>query len=46
MDSAPDEVDLHGLYVHEAVERTEEAIQRAQVAGKDHLNVIVGKACC
>jgi len=42
-DSAPDEVDLHGLYVHEAVEQTEEAIQRAQLAGKDHLNVIVGK---
>ncbi|KAF8325154.1 uncharacterized protein EI90DRAFT_3073118 [Cantharellus anzutake] len=42
-DSAPDEIDLHGLYVHEAVERTEQAIQRARTEGKDHLNIIVGK---
>lgn len=44
-DSAPDEVDLHGLYVAEAIRRTEEAIQQAQAAGKDHLDLIVGKVC-
>jgi len=42
-DSAPDEVDLHGLHVAEAIERTEKAIQQAQSAGKDHLDIIVGK---
>ena len=42
-DSAPDEVDLHGLYVAEAIERTENAIQQAHSAGRDHLNIIVGK---
>lgn len=43
LDSAPDELDLHGLHVAEAIERTEKAIQLAQSAGKDHLNIIVGK---
>ncbi|KAF8320655.1 DUF1771-domain-containing protein, partial [Clavulina sp. PMI_390] len=42
-DSAVDEVDLHGLYVAEAVSRTEAAIQKAQSEGKNHLNIIVGK---
>ena len=36
-------MDLHGLFVAEAIEKTEKAIQRAQSAGKDHLNIIVGK---
>jgi len=42
-DSAPDEVDLHGLYVAEAIKKTELAITNAQNLGKDHLNLIVGK---
>lgn len=42
-DSAQDEVDLHGLFVAEAIEKTEQAIQTAQSQGKDHLNIIVGK---
>lgn len=42
-DSAADEVDLHGLYVAEAISRTEAAIQKAQSQGKDHLDIIVGK---
>ncbi|WVF65287.1 hypothetical protein IAT40_000011 [Kwoniella sp. CBS 6097] len=36
-------IDLHGLYVKEAIERTEAAITSAQRAGQDELRVIVGK---
>jgi len=42
-DSAPNEVDLHGLYVKEAIERTEQAIQTAQQRGDPNIHVIVGK---
>ncbi|KAF8757170.1 hypothetical protein RHS01_04003 [Rhizoctonia solani] len=33
LDSAPDELDLHGLYVKEAIERTEAAVEAAQSRG-------------
>ncbi|OCF32479.1 cytoplasmic protein [Kwoniella heveanensis BCC8398] len=36
-------IDLHGLYVKEAIERTEAAITSAQREGRDELRVIVGK---
>ncbi|KJA19964.1 hypothetical protein HYPSUDRAFT_167771 [Hypholoma sublateritium FD-334 SS-4] len=42
-DSAPDEIDLHGLYVKEAISRVEQAIQSANLAGETQLNLIVGK---
>ncbi|WVQ81194.1 hypothetical protein IAT38_003316 [Cryptococcus sp. DSM 104549] len=41
--SPPDTIDLHGLYVKEAIERTEAAISQAQRNGREELNVIVGK---
>jgi len=41
--SPPGTVDLHGLYVHEAIDRTESAIQAAQQNGQPSLRVIVGK---
>jgi DNA-nicking Smr family endonuclease len=44
-DSAADELDLHGLYVKEAIRRTDEAIVAAQSRGEGHINVIVGKVC-
>jgi DNA-nicking Smr family endonuclease len=34
---------LHGLYVKEAIERTEGAIALAQRSGQDELKVVVGK---
>ncbi|KAG8764543.1 hypothetical protein FS842_008519 [Serendipita sp. 407] len=42
-DSGPDEVDLHGLYVKEAISRTEQAIQAAQQRGDPSVRLIVGK---
>lgn len=42
-DSAGDELDLHGLYVKEAIARTDRAIVDAQTRGDDHIRVIVGK---
>jgi len=42
-DSPPGTIDLHGLYVKEAIEKTEEAIANAQRQGTDELRVIVGK---
>jgi len=39
----PTEVDLHGLFVKEASERVEEALQRCQQQKLDHLVIIVGK---
>ncbi|RSH94960.1 hypothetical protein EHS25_000045 [Saitozyma podzolica] len=41
--SPPGTIDLHGLYVKEAIERTESAIAQAQRSGQDELRVIVGK---
>jgi len=43
LDSAPGEIDLHGLYVHEAVVRTDRAIQEAQSRGDSSIKLIVGK---
>lgn len=37
------EIDLHGLFVKEASQKVEEAIQRCQRNGEDHLVIIVGK---
>jgi len=42
-DSPPDTIDLHGLYVKEAIDHTERALQQAQQRGDQHLRVIVGK---
>ncbi|KAL1744660.1 hypothetical protein HDZ31DRAFT_63880 [Schizophyllum fasciatum] len=42
-DSKPGEVDLHGLYVKEAVERTEIAIEDAKRRGDREIHLIVGK---
>ncbi|KAL7420964.1 hypothetical protein Q5752_003848 [Cryptotrichosporon argae] len=41
--SPPNTVDLHGLYVREALARTEAAIAAAQQSGAGELRVIVGK---
>jgi len=43
LDSHPDEVDLHGMYVKEAIQRTDDAIVAAQRRGDDHIRLIVGK---
>ncbi|KAI4528627.1 DUF1771-domain-containing protein [Schizophyllum commune Loenen D] len=43
LDSKPGEVDLHGLYVKEAVERTEVAIEDAKRRGDREIHLIVGK---
>lgn len=37
------EIDLHGLYVKEASQKVEEAIQHCQQAGENDLTIIVGK---
>lgn len=42
-DSQPGEVDLHGLYVKEAIERTESAIEDAKRRGDHEVHLIVGK---
>ncbi|KIL60638.1 hypothetical protein M378DRAFT_167867 [Amanita muscaria Koide BX008] len=39
----PTEIDLHGLFVKEASQKVEEAIQRCQQMKLDHLVIIVGK---
>ncbi|KAG8897547.1 hypothetical protein FRB99_008096 [Tulasnella sp. 403] len=44
LDSGPDEVDLHGLYVKEAVEQTEKAIAGAKRRGDSQIRLIVGKS--
>ncbi|WVO15416.1 hypothetical protein L204_103074 [Cryptococcus depauperatus] len=41
--SPPGTIDLHGLYVKEAIERTESAITQCQSQGKEELRIIVGK---
>lgn len=43
LDSAPDELDLHGLYVKEAIAKTESAVQAAQNRGDSQIRIIVGK---
>lgn len=42
-DSPAGTIDLHGLYVNEAIERTEAAISDCQRQGREELRVIVGK---
>lgn len=42
-DSPPGTLDLHGLYVKEAIERTEGAVREAQARGDAEIRVIVGK---
>ncbi|KAH8828319.1 hypothetical protein DL96DRAFT_1602686 [Flagelloscypha sp. PMI_526] len=42
-DSKPGEVDLHGLYVKEAISRTDQAIERAKSRGDREIHLIVGK---
>ncbi|KAF9531590.1 hypothetical protein CPB83DRAFT_760935, partial [Crepidotus variabilis] len=42
-DSAPDEIDLHGLYVKEAIARADNAIVHAKAQGRTELKLIVGK---
>ncbi|KAF5386058.1 hypothetical protein D9615_002469 [Tricholomella constricta] len=42
-DSKPGEIDLHGLYVKEAIARTDQAIQEAKRRGDSELHLIVGK---
>lgn len=42
-DSKPGEIDLHGLYVKEAIARTDQAIQEAKQRGNSELHLIVGK---
>jgi hypothetical protein len=39
----PGTIDLHGLYVKEAIDRTERAVIDAKQAGFSELRVIVGK---
>ncbi|KAG0172869.1 hypothetical protein DFQ28_009873 [Apophysomyces sp. BC1034] len=39
----PTEIDLHGLFVHEASKKVEEALERCQRERHDHLVIIVGK---
>jgi len=43
LDSAPDELDLHGLYVKEAIDKTDQAIVQAQSRGASQIRLIVGK---
>ncbi|EPY50340.1 SMR and DUF1771 domain-containing protein [Schizosaccharomyces cryophilus OY26] len=39
----PDELDLHGLYIDEAVQAVRQRIHNCIQRGEDHLHVIVGK---
>jgi hypothetical protein len=41
-DSKPGEIDLHGLYVKEAIAQTDGAIQRAKQLGDSDVRLIVG----
>ncbi|KAJ7262267.1 hypothetical protein B0H12DRAFT_1105043 [Mycena haematopus] len=43
VDSKPGEIDLHGLYVKEAIDHTDKAIQEAKNRGDSELHLIVGK---
>ncbi|KAH6910422.1 hypothetical protein BKA70DRAFT_1273065 [Coprinopsis sp. MPI-PUGE-AT-0042] len=43
LDSGPGEIDLHGLYVKEAIARTEEALQTAKRNGDTEVKLIVGE---
>ena len=41
-DSKPGEVDLHGLFVKEAIAYTDQSIQEARARGDTQLHLIVG----
>ena len=43
LDNKRDEVDLHGLYVREAVEKTTQAIANARTSGINPIKVVVGR---
>jgi len=43
LDSGPNEIDLHGLYVKEAIMHTDQSIQDARRRGDSELHLIVGK---
>lgn len=43
VDSAPDEIDLHGLYVKEAIDVADKALDEAKKRGSAELRIIVGK---
>ncbi|KAH9022231.1 hypothetical protein EDB84DRAFT_1274693 [Lactarius hengduanensis] len=43
LDSRPGEVDLHGLYVKEAIAYTDQSISEAQARGDKEVRLIVGK---
>ncbi|KAK0195300.1 cytoplasmic protein [Armillaria mellea] len=42
-DSKPGEIDLHGLYVKEAIARTDIALEEAKRRGENEIRLIVGK---
>ncbi|KAF7782521.1 hypothetical protein Agabi119p4_1897 [Agaricus bisporus var. burnettii] len=42
-DRGPHEIDLHGLYVNEAITRTDLALGQARARGETELHLIVGK---
>ncbi|KAK0461379.1 uncharacterized protein EV420DRAFT_1531765 [Desarmillaria tabescens] len=42
-DSKPGEIDLHGLYVKEAIARTDTALEEAKRRGDSEIRLIVGK---
>jgi hypothetical protein len=41
-DSKPGEIDLHGLYVKEAIEHTDRALEEAKRRGDSEVHLIVG----
>ena len=43
-DSQPGEIDLHGLYVKEAIARTEDALDNARRNGEHEIKLIVGQS--
>jgi len=43
LDSEPGEVDLHGLYVKEAIAHTDKSIAEARARGDKEIRLIVGK---
>lgn len=43
LDSPPGTIDLHGLYVKEAIERVDTALDQAKRNDEDELRIIVGK---
>ena len=44
-DSQPGEIDLHGLYVKEAIRYADRSIQEARARGDSKIRFIVGESC-